>query len=288
MSGDQGEAPRWPCTMQRSPHLDRDGGAARVRGRESVPGARLAALRDDGGAVRLAAMVAESKDAILPLLTRKRMSRRPRSRRSSRPASLPSSLEVEAQTPCDPRSPDDIPGLGPKRVRVLHKALRAYWIAVVDLLAAATGGNARELPRFSARSRADRRGDPKHQEAGASLQDLDRGDLAAGLVAHPARRRFPGRRRRRRGRDCPGGAEDQVGDLDILVTAQGQRGGDLGQLISWRWARFCGRDHAFTVTLRRVWVSVRVVHGELRAALPLLHRVEVPQHRARTLAQDGG
>ena len=126
--------------------------------------------------------------------------------------------EVEARTPSTLAALTSIPGLGPKRVHVLHDALGVR--TVEDLLAAATAGRIRELPRFSAATEKKIIDEiRKHRETEQRFRLSTAEDFAAGLVGHL--RRAPGIRhvvvagsfRRRR---------ETVGDLDILVTGEGR------------------------------------------------------------------
>jgi DNA polymerase (family 10) len=123
--------------------------------------------------------------------------------------------EVEARTPSSLALLTSIPGLGPKRVHVLHEALGVTTLE--GLARAAQGGMIAKLPRFGAalekklreelgkRSQAEHRfkistaedfaeGLARHMRAGAGVREV--------VVAGSFRRR-----------------KETVGDLDILVTA---------------------------------------------------------------------
>jgi DNA polymerase (family X) len=123
---------------------------------------------------------------------------------------------VEAQTPATLAALTTLPGLGPKRVHVLHERLGVATLE--DLLAAARAGKIAPLPRFGAAlesrllDEASRRTEVQPRFKLSTAEDF-----AAGLLDHL--RRAPGigqlvvagsfRRRK-----------DTVGDLDILATCR--------------------------------------------------------------------
>jgi DNA polymerase (family 10) len=123
--------------------------------------------------------------------------------------------EVEARTPSTLATLTAIPGLGPKRVRLLHETLGISTLK--QLAAAAAAGKIRTLPRFSAAIEARLLDEANRRtEAPPRFKLSTAEDFAQGVVAHL--RSAPGvghvivagsfRRRR-----------DTVGDLDVLVTA---------------------------------------------------------------------
>jgi len=124
--------------------------------------------------------------------------------------------EVEARTPSTLAALTAIPGLGPKRVRLLHETLGIA--SVADLAKAARAGKLRDLPRFSAAMEEKLLAElDKGRETAARFKISTAEDFAAGLTAHL--KQAPGigevvvagsfRRRK-----------ETVGDLDILVTAR--------------------------------------------------------------------
>lgn len=124
--------------------------------------------------------------------------------------------EVEARTPSTLAALTAIPGLGPKRVRLLHETLGIA--SVADLAKAARAGKLRDLPRFSAAMEEKLLAElDKGRETAARFKISTAEDFAAGLTAHL--KQAPGigevvvagsfRRRK-----------ETVGDLDILVTAK--------------------------------------------------------------------
>lgn len=125
--------------------------------------------------------------------------------------------EIEARTPSDLAKLTAVPGLGPKRVKVLHDALGVR--SVEDLIKAATAGRVRALPRFGEafeqRLLKALKTPPPAVEQRLRLSVAE--EYAAALIAFL--RGLPGVReavaagsfRRRR---------ETVGDLDILATAR--------------------------------------------------------------------
>ena len=123
--------------------------------------------------------------------------------------------EVEARTPSDLARLARVPGLGPKRVKVLHDALGVN--TVEDLARAAAAGRVRGLPRFGAafEQRLLQELKAPVPEIEARLRISVAEEYAAGLVDYL--RSLPGvgeavaagsfRRRR-----------ETVGDLDILAS----------------------------------------------------------------------
>jgi len=128
---------------------------------------------------------------------------------------LPLLEEVQARTPAALSELMQLPGLGPKRVKQLHRALHIS--SPEDLARAARSGRIRELPGFGPKTEALIRARLEHPgslQARILLRDAE--DMAAPLVAWlescPAVRTVTvaGSYRRRR---------ETVGDLDILVVA---------------------------------------------------------------------
>ena len=124
--------------------------------------------------------------------------------------------QVETRTPASLAELMAMPGLGPKRVQVLHERLGIETIE--DLAKAARAGKLRELPRFGAALEArllaeSEQGGPVAQRFKISTAE----DFAAGvtkyLKSHPGTGQVvvAGSFRRRK---------ETVGDLDILVTAR--------------------------------------------------------------------
>jgi DNA polymerase (family 10) len=123
--------------------------------------------------------------------------------------------EVEARTPSDLARLARVPGLGPKRVKVLHDALGVN--SVQDLARAAAAGRVRDLPRFGAAFEQgllrELQALPPETEARLRISVAE--DYAQGLLDHL--RSLPGigeavaagsfRRR------C-----ETVGDLDLLAS----------------------------------------------------------------------
>lgn len=133
--------------------------------------------------------------------------------------SLKMLLEVEARTPSTLATLTAIPGLGPKRVHLLHEALGISTLK--QLAEAAAAGRIRDLPRFSPEIEAK-----LLEEATRRTQTQPRfklstaEDFGQGLVSHLHKAPgvgqvvIAGSYRRRR---------DTVGDLDILAAcADGQ------------------------------------------------------------------
>lgn len=123
--------------------------------------------------------------------------------------------EVEARTPSDLARLSQVPGLGPKRVKVLHEALGVT--SIEDLARAAAAGRVRGLPRFGEafeqRLLKALQAAPAQGETRLRISVAE--EYAAGLLAHV--RSLPGvgdaivagsyRRRR-----------ETVGDLDVLAS----------------------------------------------------------------------
>ena len=124
--------------------------------------------------------------------------------------------EVEARTPASLAEITAMPGLGPKRVQLMHERLGITDLAALER--AARAGRLRELPRFGEAlekkilaTLANRQGTEQRFKISTAE------DFAAGLVSHM--RSLPevrevvvaGSFRRRK---------ETVGDLDILVTAR--------------------------------------------------------------------
>ncbi|MDP1731051.1 MAG: nucleotidyltransferase domain-containing protein, partial [Devosia sp.] len=125
--------------------------------------------------------------------------------------------QVEARTPASLAELTAVPGLGPKRVQLLHQRLGIATIE--DLAKAAKAGKLRELPRFGAGLEAKLlaeagKGRPVAQRFKISTAE----DFAAGLTEYL--RNSPGI-----GQVVVAGSfrrrKETVGDLDILVTARG-------------------------------------------------------------------
>jgi DNA polymerase (family 10) len=233
----------------------------------------------------VAAMVAESKDLdVLPGIGEDLAAK---IKEIVETGHLRALEEVEARTPSTLAALTSIPGLGPKSVHVLHEALGIN--TVEDLLAAATAGKVRELPRFSAGLESKIVDEiQKHREAERRFKISTAEDFAAGLVAHL--RAAPGvgdvvvagsfRRRK-----------ETVGDLDVLVTAQDGKAvidhfvayEEVGEVLSKGTTRS-------TVTLTGgLQVDVRVVPVEsYGAALHYFTGSKSHNIAVRTLAQDRG
>ena len=195
-----------------------DGGSARDRGREPVPGARLPARcqhdrgpaverRDHGRGVR------EDLDQLpgigedwLPKI-------------KEIPATWASCAviqEVEARTPSTLAALTSIPGLGPKRVHVLHEALGVN--TVEELLAAAMAGRVRELPRFSATIEGKIIEEiAKHRQTEQRFRIATAEDFAVGLVEHL--RADAGRRSSSTWPAASGGVPRRSATSDILVAS---------------------------------------------------------------------
>lgn len=124
--------------------------------------------------------------------------------------------EVEARTPSDLARLTAVPGLGPKRVKVLHDVLGVR--SVEDLIAAAAAGRVRKLPRFGEvfeqrllkELKAARPVEPERLRLPVAEEYADA--LVGFLSSLPGVRQtaVAGSYRRRR---------ETVGDLDILATA---------------------------------------------------------------------
>jgi DNA polymerase (family 10) len=123
--------------------------------------------------------------------------------------------EVEARTPATLAQLSAIPGLGPKRIHLLHQALGITNLD--ELAAAAAAGRLRDLPRFSPELEAKLLAEARQRTQTATRFSLATVEtLAEGLLAWV--REAPGLReavvagsyRRRR---------ETVGDLDILACA---------------------------------------------------------------------
>ncbi|MGE0651722.1 MAG: helix-hairpin-helix domain-containing protein [Alphaproteobacteria bacterium] len=139
-----------------------------------------------------------------------------RSPRSSAPDHLKVLDEVEARLPSTLAVLTSIPGLGPKRVQLIHQKLG---VSTLDQLAAAArAGKLQELPRFSAGLEAKILADiTAHQTTVPRFKLSTAEDFAREITAYL--RKAPGigqvvvarsfRRRR-----------ETVGDLDFLVTAK--------------------------------------------------------------------
>lgn len=124
--------------------------------------------------------------------------------------------EVEARTPSTLAALTSVPGLGPKRVHMLHEELGIETLE--DLTEAAAAGKLRELPRFSAAMEKKvldelrRRGETERRFRLSTAEDF-----AEALCTHLKTVRgigevvVAGSYRRRK---------ETVGDLDILVTAR--------------------------------------------------------------------
>jgi len=132
-----------------------------------------------------------------------------------RTGALPMLKEVEARTPGQLSDLMQIQGLGPKRVKTLHKSLGIR--TVDDLRRAARAGKIRELPGFGPKTEraiikgldalaegAPRTPLPQAEEIARSLMEYLRACKGVRQVT------IAGSYRRRK---------DTVGDLDILVTA---------------------------------------------------------------------
>jgi len=124
--------------------------------------------------------------------------------------------EVEARTPSTLAALTAIPGLGPKRVHVLHEKLG---IGSIDgLVMAARAGKLRGLPRFGAameKRLLDEIGKGRQTERRFKISTAE--DFATGIVEYL--KTFPGI-----GKVVVAGSfrrrKETVGDLDILVTAK--------------------------------------------------------------------
>jgi len=124
--------------------------------------------------------------------------------------------EVEARTPSTLAALTSVPGLGPKRVHMLHEELGIETLE--DLTEAAAAGKLKELPRFSAAMEKKvldelrRRGETEQRFRLSTAEDF-----AEALCTHLRTVRgigevvVAGSYRRRK---------ETVGDLDILVTAK--------------------------------------------------------------------
>lgn len=124
--------------------------------------------------------------------------------------------EVEARTPSDLARLTAVPGLGPKRVKILHDVLGVR--SVKDLIAAAAAGRVRKLPRFGEGFEQRllkelRAAHPVEPERLRLPVAEEYANALGGFVSSlPGVRRtaVAGSYRRRR---------ETVGDLDILATA---------------------------------------------------------------------
>ena len=124
--------------------------------------------------------------------------------------------EVEARTPSTLAALTAIPGLGPKRVQLLHDKLGIK--SVEDLAKAAEAGKLRELPRFSAAMETKLLAEiGKGRQAEQRFKISTAEDFAEGLKAYL--QKAPGI-----GQVVVAGSfrrrKETVGDLDILVTCQ--------------------------------------------------------------------
>lgn len=124
--------------------------------------------------------------------------------------------EVEARTPSTLASLTAIPGLGPKRVQVLHDKLGIRSIA--DLARAAKAGKVRDLPRFGAAFETKLLAEiGKGRQAEQRFKISTAEDFAEGLVTYL--KKGPGV-----GQVVVAGSyrrrKETVGDLDILVTCK--------------------------------------------------------------------
>jgi DNA polymerase (family X) len=180
-----------------------------------------------------------------------------------------------------------IPGLGPKRVHVLHEALGIRTIE--DLLAAAEAGRVRVLPRFSiGLERKIIEEIRRHRETEPRFKISTAEDFAAGLVAHL--------------RAAPGAGEvvvagsfrrrkETVGDLDIVVTAKDGKSvtdhfvayDEVGEVVSH------GTTRASAILKAGLQVDLRVVPREsYGAALHYFTGSKAHNIAVRTLAQERG
>lgn len=125
--------------------------------------------------------------------------------------------QVEARTPASLAELTAMPGLGPKRVQLLHQRLGIETIE--DLAKAAKAGKLRELPRFGAGLEAKLLAEAgKGRPVARRFKISTAEDFAAGLTEYL--RNSPGI-----GQVVVAGSfrrrKETVGDLDILVTARG-------------------------------------------------------------------
>jgi DNA polymerase (family 10) len=153
-----------------------------------------------------------------------------------------------------------IPGLGPKRVRLLHDSLKVN--TVDELRRAASAGRIRELPRFGAKiearvieSLAARPAGPQRHKLSVAVQYA--GALEAWLRRLPGVLQVAVAGSFRRGRET-------VGDLDVLVTA------DPGSPVMRRFAAYeevarvlaLGETRATVVLKCGLQVDLRLVPPE--------------------------
>jgi DNA polymerase (family 10) len=124
--------------------------------------------------------------------------------------------QVEARTPSTLAALTAIPGLGPKRVHVLHEKLHIK--SIDDLAKAAKAGKLRRLPRFGAAMEAkllEEIGKGRQTEHRFKISTAE--DFATGLTDYL--KTLPGI-----GQAVVAGSfrrrKETVGDLDILVTAK--------------------------------------------------------------------
>lgn len=196
--------------------------------------------------------------------------------------------EVEARTPSALAALAAVPGLGPKRVKILHDALGVT--CVDDLVRAAEAGQVKRLPRFGARFEAKLLGalrkpasrEPKRWRISTAEDFAD--PLARYLRATPGVRDVvvAGSYRRRK---------DTVGDLDILATS------DDGAAVTDRFVRYeevaevlaHGATRATVLLGGGLQVDLRVVPEEsFGAALVYFTGSKAHNIALRGLAQDRG
>lgn len=195
--------------------------------------------------------------------------------------------EVEARTPSTLAALTTVPGLGPKRVHMLHEALGIETLD--DLAAAARAGRLRSLPRFSETFEKKILAElEKHRVTERRFKISTAEDFARGLTSHleacPGVTRVvvAGSFRRRR---------ETVGDLDILAACEDGPAAmrhftgydEIAEILSQ------GPTRATVVLKAGIQVDLRVVPEEsYGAALHYFTGSKAHNIAVRRIAQDKG
>lgn len=194
---------------------------------------------------------------------------------------------VEARTPSTLAALTSIPGLGPKRVQLMHERLGIN--SLEDLEAAARTGKLRDLPRFGEAlerkivAELDKGKEIQHRFGIAAAEDF-----AVGLTSYLSSGRgidkivVAGSYRRRK---------ETVGDLDILVTAADGKGA-IDHFVGYDEVETViaqGTTRATVVLKAGLQVDLRVVPGfSYGAALHYFTGSKAHNIAVRKIAQDKG
>ena len=194
---------------------------------------------------------------------------------------------VEVRTPASLAELTAMPGLGPKRVQLIHERLGIN--TVEDLAKAAKAGKLRGLPRFGEALEAKLLAEiAKGRQAGQRFKISTAEDFAAGLTAYLGT--FPGV-----GKVVVAGSfrrrKETVGDLDILVTAGTGKAAiehfvrydDVAEIVSQ------GATRATVILRAGLQVDLRVVpERSYGAALHYFTGSKAHNIAVRKIAQDKG